>query len=51
MTGLPSQESNTFLRITDLTVNLQDGLIYSNKPPHPSGRLEEGREPVNLYPY
>jgi hypothetical protein len=38
-------------KITGLTVNLQDSLVYSYKPPNPSGRPEEGSEPVNPYPY
>jgi hypothetical protein len=37
-------------KITGLTLNLQDSLVYSYKPPNPSGRPEEGREPVNQYP-
>jgi hypothetical protein len=33
-------------QITGLTFNLQDSLIYCYKPPNPSGRPKEGREPV-----
>jgi len=52
MTGLSSQESNTFLRnsqITDPTSHLQDCLVYNDKPPNLSWRPEERWEPVDPY--
>jgi hypothetical protein len=44
----------TAQKITDLTVNLQDSLIYGDKPLNFSGRPEDPEdrgEPVDPYPH